>query len=540
MRSRAALLGWLVAAAGCAPDPVEQAELGEVCGEPAPLRVLELAADEGLRFEPPLRVGDRVLYLVHEQGPVAPGESVAPVLATRVWSTGPCGESPVELASGIVDIFTIDAWPDVPLGCVEATGDVVSLDPTGARAPHVVFADVAHTLGFGCGLRWTSHGLLALTEHDDELGALRLLPYPADPDTDTATPVTLLDPIRLTPGGRGGPGLVGWALQSFEEFALALTADDTLVRVDLADRSVTPLQAGVWGFDASREGAFVLWQGTTFVSEDEHYPTGQVLLRELATGVDAPLAETSLRASSQPLNWAEHGVVTLALGSSPTSATVRLFSLPELEFVDLSPRTYLSTRVDDERWLASSLLDARLELIEPRKREKRRLFGPAGWRRLHGTEAVDVLEVRQCCVDGDERDEGPVWRVPLDGSAPTKLIPRATRYLQRLADGRFVTPVDIDAQMIGTLLLVDPETQQELRIDDRVSAGSLDVSRATDEGIIGYSVSDGARSGVYLARLPPHTSERQVASPAEALELEVQPGPDGRPIITPRTLRTLP
>ncbi len=148
-------------------------------------------------------------------------------------------------------------------------------------------------------------------------------------------------------------------------------------------------------------------------------------------------------------------------------------------------------------------------------------------------DAVSTLDTPLCCVDGDPRDEGPVWRLPYDFSPPQRLAARATRYLTMLQDGRLVSPIAIDSQLIGTLVIVEPETQHESRIDDRVPAGSLDTSRADEENILTYSVSDGERSGVYLARLPPRESPRSAARhvsfDSEMIVTEIVEGPDGQP-----------
>lgn len=528
MKYRAALVGCLATMSSCGPETaIEPAELDEVCGEASAFRVLELEPDEHLRWVPPLRIGDRVLYLISKLAPIEADDSYAEVLGTTVWATGPCGESPVQLATGISDLFTVEAWPDVPLGCVEATGDVVALDPTGAREPHVVFKGVADT--FRCGLRWTPHGVVSVSEHDEELGALLLHPYPADPYTETAMPTTLLDPMRMTPSGRSGPSYRGWTMQAFDDFVLAVSGDDTLVRIELADGTTTPLQSSVWGFDASPTGEYVVWQGTTFTSDDIYAPVGEIFLRDVAVGTDALLAETSIRHSWFPARSAEDGVIPLTLGVRSESP-VRLFWLPELESIDLSPESYVSAPLDAERWLVGSTLDARLEVVNPRKGEKRRLIESAGRRWRIGADALGVHQVRQCCIDGDQRDEGPVWRVPLDGSEPQQLVPRATRFLGWQADGRIVTAIDIDSQLLGTLIVVDTATQEERRIAGRVSVNSLDLSRAAEDGTVTFSVSDGKRSGVYLARLPAHTSDRRATfgPTAEPLEVDVLPGPDGR------------
>jgi hypothetical protein len=139
MKIRAALLGCLgvhgVYGTGCGPEPVAQAELGEVCGAPSPFRVLALEPDEQLRTELPLTVGDRVLYVVSKLGVDEPGAAYPDIAGTTVWATGPCGEDPVQVASGVSRLFTREEWPDVALGCDGATGDVVLLDPSGVREP---------------------------------------------------------------------------------------------------------------------------------------------------------------------------------------------------------------------------------------------------------------------------------------------------------------------------------------------------------------------------------------------------------------------
>lgn len=531
MRTPPRLFACLLLLGGCGPEEtLEPAELDEVCGTSGPFRVLALAPDERL-WDWPIQVGDRVLYLVGQFGTFAPDDPSIPLLGTTVWSTGPCGESPVQLATGIDRIFMVDAWPDVPLGCTRETGDVVSLDPTGARPPHVVFPDVPGT--FDCGLRWTKHGLLSVTEHDEELGALELHPYPTDPYSETATPVTLLDPIQISHKNRSGPGFIGWVLQSYEDFALALTADDTLVRVDLADRTVTELRAGVGMFDASREGNYVLWQDPIDdLAKDEPYPVGAVSLRDMTTGTDTPIAETSLRYSIVPARWADEGALQLALGSLNPGGPTRIFRLPGLESIDIGGQAFLLGSIGPDRWLSTTFRAPGIDVIDLQKRERRPLFDRGTVVRIQSDVAL-MLDVRQCCVDGSPRDEGPVWRLPLDFSPPQRVARRATRYFSVLKDGRIVTPLAIDTQMIGTLAIVDPDTQEERQIDDRVFAPLLDTST---DNVLRYSVADGARSGVYLVRLPARESPRRAPrgpSREPAITVEWIDGPDG-PLIDVR------
>ena len=92
--------------------------------------------------------------------------------------------------------------------------------------------------------------------------------------------------------------------------------------------------------------------------------------------------------------------------------------------------------------------------------------------------------------------------MPIDGSAPTKLAERATPYMTHLDDGRLLGTVGVGSRWLGALVLVDTHSRAETRVDDRVHSHWHDASRVNDEGIVTYSVRDGDRSGVYVARLP--------------------------------------
>ncbi len=477
----------------CGSDPVEYAELESVCGAPSPLRILELASDEVVRAGESLRVQDRVLYVVRHLDKDDPDALYSTTAESTVWSMGPCGESPVQLATGIDDIFMLPVWPDVVLGCEKATGNIVVLDPTGAAEPHVVFPGVPQDWT-GCGLNWTDFGLLSLEEHDDEFGALSLYPYPDDPRTGTSAPAVLIDPIRIGPGNSSGPGFRGNALYTYADEALVLTPED-LVRIDLADGSASTLQPSVAAVSASRDGQTLLWQDATVTKDSPDYPEGKIFLRDRSTGGDVLLGEASLRFSGLPLSWLEQGIVQLALGA--INEPMRIFLLPGLEFVDVAGDQLLNARLADGSWVGSTLFGGYLERIELPSNARTRLFPRKARVFGHDDDAVYVLE-----GSGDLRNEGAMWRVPLDGSAMTKLADRATRFMARLEDGRLLGPVDAGAFYLASLVLVEPETRNESRIDDRVHFYSIDASRMKEEGIVSYSVADGERSGLYLARLP--------------------------------------
>lgn len=93
-------------------------------------------------------------------------------------------------------------------------------------------------------------------------------------------------------------------------------------------------------------------------------------------------------------------------------------------------------------------------------------------------------------------------RFSYDGGEPRVLAMRATRGSYFLPDGRLVSAVDINERWMGKLVLTDPDTQEELQIDDHVVAAlDLDLWRnAFAPGMVVYVVVDGDRSGVWLAR----------------------------------------
>ena len=504
-----------------------------MCGQEGPFRVLELAADQQLVHGSPLRIGDRLVFVVHR---VEPGDGVATFPNIRdpeVWSTGLCGESPVKLADGSSDVFTIDQWPDVLLACMQETGEIVSLDPLGVAEPHLVFAGVPDV--FGCALRWTDHGMLSVVPHDEDFGALMLSPYPEDPRTQTAEPETLLDPVRITPTNVGGSGIVAHSIRTFAGSVLALDAEDALVRVELANRSVMTLREEVRAIEASRDGRYLLWQDLGITGGKETFPEGQIFLRDLTSGGDALLGETSLQYSIWALWYAEHGIVQLArsfLGDEPK----KIFFLPGLESIEVPSDLFLNTRLEDGRWVGGSSFESYYDLIDLKAGSSERLFPRPV--QIAGFEdgGLVVFEAKRCCIDGHPHDEGPLWRVPYDGS-PKKLGERATRFTQKLADGRFLSPVGIGSDWLGTLIVTDPSTREERRIDDRVGARSLGTRWGAEDGLISYSVSDGERSGVYVARLPQYARGGAFAGKSrEGVVVDVVRDADGRPMPVPREL----
>lgn len=418
-RIAACILG-MAALAACGGEDPTYASFGEVCGAMGPFRVLALAPDQRLPgYRRPLRVEDRILFEVARRDPKDADEGTPRYLDTSVWATGPCGEAPVEVARHTSGIFTLERWPGVALACDDKSGDIVSLDPSGTTPPHPVFIGGARP--GGCyRLHWTEHGLLKPETVDDELGALVLYPYPDDPRGETATPRTLLDAIRWQ-AAEGGSDLV----RGFDDFALAVTADDELVRVDLPGGAVSVVQPGVFAFDADADGRYIVWQDITPTNDPEMTPAGQVYLRDLEDGTEVFLGQASLAYSLPPFFWAHHGLLALEQ---------RIFRLPGLEIADLPVNTSLARILDAQHWLLISVPDFRQQFFEPDTGTASLVMPTPAT--VVGTEAsgVQVLQVPTCCIGGTARIEGAVWFTAYDGSPPRRLAERATRFGHERAD----------------------------------------------------------------------------------------------------------
>lgn len=217
----------------------------------------------------------------------------------------------------------------------------------------------------------------------------------------------------------------------------------------------------------------------------------------------------------------------------------KLFFLPRLESVEAPADLFLNKKLDDGRWLGGSLSDNFFYLHDLREGTKEQLFSrPVDLAWFEDDALVAFETAKKCCIEGDLRDEGPLWRVPFDGE-PEQLAERANRYTRLLPDGRIFGPLGIGADWLGILVVLDPSTGEERRVDDRVDGRSVDTRWFEDEGLISYSVSDGERSGVYLARLSHH--ERSGARKAvmrEGHAIDVVRGAEGERVPAIRTLTT--
>ncbi len=493
---RGTIVGMLgLAGLGCGSEPT-YAEFAEVCGEAGPVRVLELAPGERLVARP-LKLGDRVVYTIGRGTPDESRQATPTSLPTStVWTTGPCGEAPRKLVEEVDKVFTIAQRPGLLLACDAAAGEVLVLDPEGAVAPHVLFTGVPDCDD----LSWTAHGLVSVVPIEVEgeeypaLGTLQIHRYPQDPHHDTVAVAPLLDGIRIqrTPGASSNHHF-----RVFPEFAFALTAEDELVRVDLGDGVVSLVQAGVVEFEADTvEGRYLLWQDATPTSSDPGYQAGKLFLRDRSDNTDVFLGESTLSLNYDALRNIELGVIILRL------EMIRVFSLPDLGFVDLDLSNGFHYMVDERRLLSVNGYES-IILVDIVSAEARTLYqGIVGRLRLLG-EGVELVQLPICCGDGrTRRDEGPVWFIPYEGEARL-LAARVSFFGENLADGRRVSTVDIGGDWRGVLQLSDPETGEALRIDDGVFAQMYVATEVFGDDVVVYSVPRGERAGVWIARMPP-------------------------------------
>ena len=459
----------------------EPAPLGELCGTRAP--TLALPPEQRL-VSAPLRMDGGVLYRVAELA--ADSQPGLPSFGgSSLWAAGPCGE-----ASRFIDqvrsVSVRARWPGVGLAC-DSHAQLVAVDPAEAGPTLPLYAD--------CGLGWSAHGLIGRRDHSELGTSLYLYPDPPALGSGPAAAIELLGPVATS-------GLDGPTFAALEHLVFVRTPDESVVSVDLRDRSLRVEQTGVRAFQVSADARYLLWQSHEV---DDGVPAkGPVVLNDRELGISVALGATSLAYSASSLAFVERGLLVLTLGTYQ-----QVYRLPELAVIDLPEGLVVDPQgpIDERRWLLHGDWSDETQLLDLATGELRSLFPAAaqliardasGLLAAEGSEAW-LLELRRCCKASRFDAEGPVWRVPLDGGAPLRAAARASRYLRRV-DDQLVTVVDLDADALGTLLRVDLNSGGEQILDDRVFAPSLQAD--ADARVVTYSRVDGERSGVWQLRLP--------------------------------------
>lgn len=477
--------------ASCGPDARPTADLDPVCGEPGPHRVLEL--DGGTAplstYSGIQRFGDRIYAIVgaapHRSDAQIDGADYWPTplpASTTVWSFGPCGESPRVVAEDLLWMTEHERWPGAVLGRTGlGEGDIVVVDPEGIEPQRTFIRDV------GSLDPWTDVGVLATLPRGYESEAprtLRLTPYPERIEDAPRAPETLLENVVYgTVEGRGG-----------EAFAVT-TAGDAVV-IDLNSRETTTLWTGVGGLDVSQDGRWVV---VTEASADAQSPRAVQLIHRDAGTVSAIGEATNACCDAEIF---PDDVVRVPLDGE-TGFSTRLVTLPSLEAIDVPSPLSVYLRIEDGRWLTQRagteylLYDHETGDLEP-------LFdGPSNRWSMSG-ERMELLQTRSFSSPDAMREEAKLWEVTYDGSEPELLARRATPEWMRLADGRVATPLDIGEDYLGQLVVIDPQTLDELWVDDDVFMHLPTQNHEPvfdDEDALAYSVVDGDRSGIWLTRV---------------------------------------
>lgn len=479
MRRRWPVLLTLTAATACSEDPIEAAAFAEHCGVAAPVRLLELSPGQVAYSKD---VGDRIYHTVGTPPVHDDGSLVVQTQDTAVWSTGPCGESPRRHEPDFEIPFTMPPWPELLLACKPGTG-IVIFDPDGGAPQHTVFAIA------DCNGHRTDFGLVVERSSDDAHPAgLLLYPYPADPRRDTSEPVVLLSTDTSS-------------LRVRSDRIHALTPDRTLVRIDLATRSVTEEQTHVRDFGHSADGRHLIWRDATVTGGDAEWPAGIVSLRDLTTNLTVALGQTVFPVDDGNLGWIDHDIVRL-VGTDYN----QLFRLPDFTIIDLPPSTGLHFEgpTPDGLWPIGhdgttpnwlGMLDLADGSITP-------LFSAPGQVVARTSDHVVVLTLPLQYSASTGRDEAPIWAVPLDGAPARRVAARATRYNLPAGPDQFLTAVDMNPDRLATLLHLDLVAGSEQQIDDHVWTDAGRIRFDLDTRLVTYNIVDGPRSGVWRARLP--------------------------------------
>ena len=481
----------LLSLAACGPEApppplaleqLEPLELPPICGQPGPFRLLALDQSETPvdRDSAVYRFEDR-LYFVVGRRTDPENADFDPYEIGRdgtLYSTGPCGESPRVLATNIWGLLEHPRWPGSLLATTHQ-GDLVVVDPEGEAEPRLLIEDVPRSPA------WTEHGMLV---EDDERGALVLRPYPSSPDDVGLEPTVLIEPFASD---------ADWDWHGDE---LLFVEDGVLHRLDLRDGS----RAVELERDGGIEGLTLVADGRFLVLESP--PSGDGLrsveIYDRLLGIGEPVGDTDIDILVE-----DRGDHLLLWSYTPTETPQRLVLLPSMNAIDMPPAMGLGPRIDDTRWRAYSRPNW---LVYDRTTgTTRSLFEWPGKDSAVPGESwdyddrIEVL-VPEWFASGFTR-QGPLYAAWFDGRGHERIADQATPGLHHLADGRLVTPLGVHHRAVGTLALTGLDGVTRWVIDTETLAwfGQFQAPAGFEDDVVVYAVSDGDRSGVWVARLPP-------------------------------------
>jgi hypothetical protein len=275
--------------------------------------------------------------------------------------------------------------------------------------------------------------------------------------------------------------------------AFAVTGDDELVRVSVTDGAVEVIATGVRSFDISRERTgehprrYLLWQRMEIENDDLELPAGELLLLDRVTNELRSLGVGRLQSAYEtPLRLASRGVVAVRIRVD----LLRLYRLPSLDYVD----------VDESIELRHLLADDRRMVVWANERwrfldiETGKISTPAGDPELRFWEDSRAVTLA--------RGEGELLLLRGD-APPERIAKRATSRHLFLSDGRLISGVGLDRKEMGDLIMIDPETFEERLVDRGVLTSGFGLTQDQDGDLLSYTILDGERAGLWLARLAP-------------------------------------
>lgn len=475
-----AACGALVAVLGSCTDdePPPDAPLAELCGEPGPFRLLALSPEHRpLPGESIVRVDDRIALIVGTDRDKVGFER------SSVYAVGPCGEDPAVIGSDIDRLFTVPQWPDVVLGCEHRTGDLLRLDPTGATPP-VWLAEAPCDTNLAT---WGPAGLVHVLRTDPMQVIFH--PYASTTELRFGDPIVLLDDVPY-------PDHAGEYPRPLIDGTLVLFADGELVHVGL-DGSVRSEQIDVRYYELSPDARYLIWQERESEDAGGEFPAGDIFVRDRDTGATTFVTHAYLPAQNGNEMFPAPDTAQVTLG--PTLAGQWVIDLPTFSLYQVPQGQQLNQRSPDGRWLARSALFGPYLLRDLASGAVAPVTDRKGYPFAVTEHHLDLLTSQGFL---ERFSTTRLLRFSYAGGEPRVLATRATRDAYYLDAGRLITPVAISASAIGSLLLVDTDTREELLIDAQV-AGDLDHDRwhrAFAADIVAYGVVDGERSGIWLAR----------------------------------------
>lgn len=179
------------------------------------------------------------------------------------------------------------------------------------------------------------------------------------------------------------------------------------MRLDLADRSLTPIQTAVRGYLLSADERYLLWQDSTPTSGGPDSPTGIVSLRDTTSASSVSLGNAQDYIDYSSLDWIARGYIPYRSGHGG-----RIFRVPALEPIELPSGAYPTTPAPCPRNAGcSSAFDLDDAGVTPLFRDQGQFV------------AADA--------DNAYTNEGALWRVPLDGTPAQRLTDGASSSTSR-------------------------------------------------------------------------------------------------------------